>query len=484
MEQPIPEAVLVSFFVVYGLRFLAKNVIVYVGHTGRARDDRQAEHFNLASGARRVITAFAQPRFQPTVDHFALEELWSGECTLAEACAIEQLFIDKHDTRVHPRPSNGITADIDLFQDAEPLQLNVVRACTDQARVDAVEPRVRRDTALVVVRKPSVSASIANHLSELMLVANETAESTACARIQRHLFDLAAMSPSAPVDGTRIHQMLNDVFRAWHHDDGVDLREILMAKLQWYHVDKRARGYTKPAMLVHAEMATLDAALGIVRVSGSPMSSQTDAVFRTADEYTSSLIKQALSHRVRCRGEVIPLSVRRASLNQRFSLEAPARRCARRIVASTSSPQKLVERMKLLSVPFMWNGISGDKRDFSKHVAKLLLSDHGIALKPPVRGSQFVPGSGTGQPHLPDTTFVGWNSYQSAAAAAAGADEAGSSGASNEREEHEPSASDPASKKRLVDAVADPSSKKKKKAKRPPPTKGHASSDDDMLDED
>ena len=82
-----------------------------------------------------------------------MEELWSGECTLAEARAIEQHFINKHNTRVHPRPTNGITVDIDLFNGKEPLQLNVVRACADVGMVEAAEQRVVRDTALIV-RKP------------------------------------------------------------------------------------------------------------------------------------------------------------------------------------------------------------------------------------------------------------------------------------------------------------------------------------------
>ena len=56
----------VSFFSVYGIRFLPAKAIAYVGHTGRAEDIRENEHFNLASGARRVVTAFAQPQFQPT----------------------------------------------------------------------------------------------------------------------------------------------------------------------------------------------------------------------------------------------------------------------------------------------------------------------------------------------------------------------------------------------------------------------------------
>ena len=69
--------------------------------------------------------------------------------------------------------------------------------------------------------------------------------------------------------------------------------------------------------------------------------------------------------------------------------------------------------MKLLSVPWMWHGISGDKRDFPKKVTALLDSVHNIRLRDPIRGASFVAGSGTSQSHFADTTFVDWAKFQS-----------------------------------------------------------------------
>lgn len=253
----------VVFFTVYGIKFLPKGTFSYVGHTGRGEACRGSEHFNLASGARRVVTAFAQSQHQPTKDYFAMEELWSGECTLEEVRAIEQHFINKHNTRVHPRPTNGITADIDLFEGKAPLQLNVAKACKDVGMVEAAVKRVARDTALVEVRTPLVQLRIQNQLSELMLVASETAESTACARIRLHLARLEVMPPNTAISVTDIHQMFNDVNKLLHPDDGETLKEVIKARLTWFNADKRGFEYSMPALVVRVDLIAMQAALGI-----------------------------------------------------------------------------------------------------------------------------------------------------------------------------------------------------------------------------
>ena len=113
--------------VVYGITQHKCNSVAYIGSSMRG-SKRELEHINLASGARRVVTAFAQKWHQPVADHFETNILWMGECTPAQAKAVEQVLMDRHETRVFPRPTNGVTVDIDLMQPpTDRLQLNVVR---------------------------------------------------------------------------------------------------------------------------------------------------------------------------------------------------------------------------------------------------------------------------------------------------------------------------------------------------------------------
>ena len=97
-----------------------------------------------------------------------------------------------------------------------------------------------------------------------MLVANETAESTSCARIHAYITRLAVMPPDTSISVKEIHQMCNDVFGAWHPDDGVELRDVILSKLSWYNEDKRGSEYSRRARVVHAEIGTMQAALGCV----------------------------------------------------------------------------------------------------------------------------------------------------------------------------------------------------------------------------
>ena len=141
------------FYTVYGMRYVPVNCYVYVGHTHN-KPQRFEAHTNLTSGCRRVAIALAQPNVQPIAEHFVLEELWTGACSPTEARAIEQFYMDKHDTRIPCRPREGITKDIDLINGAEPRQLNVNRACKDAALLAWAAERVSRDTQLVVRRTP------------------------------------------------------------------------------------------------------------------------------------------------------------------------------------------------------------------------------------------------------------------------------------------------------------------------------------------
>eukprot|EP00966_Prymnesium_polylepis_P065178 1512807-Prymnesium_polylepis.1 len=238
----------VSRFTVYGLRFLQIDKIVYTGSTARGEGkSREAEHFNLASGSRRVVMAFAQPQYQPVHDNFAMEELWTGLCTEKEARAIEQYMMDKHDTRVFPRPTNGITKDIDLFKGDPPMQLNINRACSDCEMVEVAAIRVAKDMAIIEAPLPSDRLMTRNRLDEIMQFTVEAAMGTAIARIRWSIATVSAMHPSKRLGVKEIHQYFNGIFALCVEDDGHDLRNVLKSRLLWYNSDKRGDDYTCPA---------------------------------------------------------------------------------------------------------------------------------------------------------------------------------------------------------------------------------------------
>ena len=161
-------------YTVYGLRYLLLNLYVYVGHTHN-KLQRFGSHINLTSGCRRVAIALAQPNVQPVTQHFVLEELWSGACSPSEARAVEQFYMDKHNTRVVHRPTNGVTKDIDLINGASPRQLNVARACKDASLVKWAGERVARDTQLVVKRSPEEEQAMRSMLLMLLQPSNAPA---------------------------------------------------------------------------------------------------------------------------------------------------------------------------------------------------------------------------------------------------------------------------------------------------------------------
>ena len=234
-------------------------------------------------------------------DNFCIEELWSGSCTEKEARAVEQHMMDKHDTRVYPRPTNGVTKDIDLFRGGPPLQLNIKRSCKEVAMVEAAAIRVAKDMAIVSVRSRSETLAVQNRLQELMVVAMERVECTALAKIRRHTAALSAMvvgKPDAHIGVTEIHQYLNDIFTASSEDDGRCLRDLLLSKLMWYNVDKRGEDYTCPASVVLAELSTLTSALGLPSPSPSGPSITGKAVTSLLTPMPFETPEEALRHLV------------------------------------------------------------------------------------------------------------------------------------------------------------------------------------------
>eukprot|EP00966_Prymnesium_polylepis_P245172 5671211-Prymnesium_polylepis.1 len=196
--------------IVYGITQHKYNSVAYIGSSKRD-SQRESEHTNLASGARRVVTTFAQKWHQPVAEHFETNILWMGECTPAQAKSIEQVFMDRHETRIFPRPTNGVTVDIDLLQPPTGrLQLNVVRSCTDPELIDWAEKRICNDTALA--ESPSArDMAVARHLVEMeMLSLTEAVDDTASTVVERAIAKFGGFDSNEPVYVTDFHSTLNE----------------------------------------------------------------------------------------------------------------------------------------------------------------------------------------------------------------------------------------------------------------------------------
>lgn len=297
----------IQYYTVYGIRYRAANKVVYVGSTARHwMNDRGSEHFNLASGARRVVTAFAQPHFQPVDDCFAIEELWSGQCSVHDIHALEQHMMDKHDTRVSPRPTDGVTKDIDLLQGTAPLQLNVNKSCLDEQMVNAAALRVAKDTALSETRRtPTEVVMMENTLREVMAITAEISETTAVAKIYKHMLalkELLVKDACHKLGVKDVHQCLNDILTAFNADDGQELKDLLISKLFWYNADKRGHGYTVRAAVVYGEIAMLLYAMGLTPENSSRSThnneEQTSTSKTTPGVYRHSKSTPTLSRRL------------------------------------------------------------------------------------------------------------------------------------------------------------------------------------------
>jgi hypothetical protein len=248
--------------IVYGITQHKYNSVAYIGSSKRD-SQRESEHTNLASGARRVVTTFAQKWHQPVNEHFETNTLWMGECTPAQAKSIEQVFMDRHETRIFPRPTNGVTVDIDLLQPPTGrLQLNVVRSCTDPELIDWAEKRIFNDTALA--EAPSArDMAVAHHLVEMeMLSLTEAVDDTASTVVERAIAKFGGFDPDEPVSVTDFHSTLNEVLGTLCDDDGADARSAVLSKVAYFNADKRGSGFTCRAAMVEAEFAALRVALG------------------------------------------------------------------------------------------------------------------------------------------------------------------------------------------------------------------------------
>jgi len=206
-----------SLFVVYGVLFLPLSLFVYVGSTRRG-DQRTAEHSNFRGGARRIAVAFAQAAWQPLADFFEFRELWSGNVTTSQAKAIEQFFMDKHETLITKRPTNGICKDIDLMKGEPPRQLNTIRSCRDEPSVEWARQRVCSDSA-IVVKTPTQLEHI-RHCMELERVELESCrEQVVSIVLEQELGRYSQMESHVEVTPHDVQGSLNRVFGAIRDDD-------------------------------------------------------------------------------------------------------------------------------------------------------------------------------------------------------------------------------------------------------------------------
>ena len=228
-------------YVVYGVLYRCKDRFIYIGHTMRF-NVRKSEHYNLCSGARRVATLFAQQAFQPREEVFDIVVLWQGNCSLLQAKAVEQAFMDKYNTRVYPRPSNGVTVDIDLMQPCvDPMQLNIDMACKDVSSMEWANRTLAAYTAVVQCLPRSEQTMLKQCLEIQALHFDEIAAVTAVAML-RGLVCKYEMS-TEKVGVTAVHIDLNSITTAAQPEDGNELRDALRAQMMWFNADKRGVDY-------------------------------------------------------------------------------------------------------------------------------------------------------------------------------------------------------------------------------------------------
>ena len=120
--------------VVYALIFKELGKVVYIGYTQNPRK-RMLQHLTHAFQVgknTRVKRALSQHRFTPRANYFSFRILWKGHCTVHQATAIEQYYIDKFCTSIGKRPS----FDADITSGGDPFQLNVLPSCTSPSLLE------------------------------------------------------------------------------------------------------------------------------------------------------------------------------------------------------------------------------------------------------------------------------------------------------------------------------------------------------------
>ena len=246
--------------IVYGLFYLPRNVYVYVGSTKREAD-RFAEHINLTSGCRRVAIALCQPQVQPLEDFYRLERLWAGAVTAPLLRAVEQVYIDKLDTRVFPRPTNGVTRDIDLINGAEPRQLNIARACRCPDLVRWARERVAKDTQIVSIGRPTYNRDLEEVLARAF---NEQLDGTSVPRIISKYVQIYGndVSEDQLIGVEDVHAALLQVKAALRSDDGQDIQLMVDANLNVFN-PATVPNRSFRVQMIHQTFVTMATAIGM-----------------------------------------------------------------------------------------------------------------------------------------------------------------------------------------------------------------------------
>lgn len=242
-------------YVVYIIIFVRTGRVVYVGCTCRDQHHRSDEHFNIRGGAPRVAIAFAQNRFQPREEFFRFEMVWSGFCTIDQLHAIEQHFIKKYNTRINPRPSNGVTKDIDLMTCDEPLQLNINNSCNCDEHLLWAAYRIQHDSTITVQMNTFDGLMLKQCLEIEAYKLHEVSKTTAYSIIQWAYTKYEAMNNEVFI--TEFHSDLNDVNQAYVEDDGKELKDNLMILMTQFNSDKRGKNYSLRPSTVSAYFLTL-----------------------------------------------------------------------------------------------------------------------------------------------------------------------------------------------------------------------------------
>jgi hypothetical protein len=232
----------VQNWIIYLLIMIVGDAVVYVGSTYRDEVERGQEHLNICGGSPRVAIAFAQKQFQPRNQSFRIEVAWSGTCTRQQARGIEQYFIEKHNTRVYPRPTNGVTRDIDLISGAQPLQLNIMNASTDRAMVGYAETRVKRDSAIVST-DVFEQLRVKQRLEVVALELDMDAQRTSLSVLERITAKYDAMPITQTVSIAQFQGDLNEVLKS-NSDENKELRNSLSCLLLYYNMDHRGADFT------------------------------------------------------------------------------------------------------------------------------------------------------------------------------------------------------------------------------------------------
>lgn len=247
---------------VYGLFFLPLNVYIYIGSTDEF-DVREGAHFSYRGNARRVAIVFAQKWFQPLKKFFRLDKLWSGHVEdKTELHAIEQHFMDKHDTRIEHRSREPtLSKDLDLMDESTPpRQLNINRACANESLVVAAAARVQHDLQLAVVPTEREQMK-ARHILEELWYEAVAAEPGVPVVLRELIFKYQEAREDIRFTAGEVYGDLVRLRNAATVEDGSDFHWMLNGDLLKFSVDRNADG-SWPPQLVAAVFAALAAAQG------------------------------------------------------------------------------------------------------------------------------------------------------------------------------------------------------------------------------